>query len=95
MPDWIGKTLAYLVPAIEKLQGKPPGEGVAALIIAPTRDLALQVRTAIRQTVMPTEVLPQIEAQARRLLGGSEYSVRRAVGGTEYAYISCMVPNTD
>ena len=37
-----GKTLAFLVPIIEKLLAKP-GKGVEALVLAPTRELAMQI----------------------------------------------------
>jgi len=39
-----GKTLAFLIPVIEKLltQQKP---GIAALVLVPTRELAMQVAT--------------------------------------------------
>ncbi|CAH9075674.1 unnamed protein product [Cuscuta epithymum] len=37
-----GKTAAFLVPMIEKLQQHVPQAGIRALILSPTRDLALQ-----------------------------------------------------
>jgi len=37
-----GKTLAFLVPTIEKLAGKQAA-GIAALVLVPTRELAIQV----------------------------------------------------
>lgn len=37
-----GKTAAFLVPMIERLQQHVPQSGVRALILSPTRDLALQ-----------------------------------------------------
>lgn len=37
-----GKTAAFLVPMLEKLQQHVPQAGVRALILSPTRDLALQ-----------------------------------------------------
>src|ERR1043166_431032 len=37
-----GKTLAFLIPVMEKLL-KNPGPGLAALVLVPTRELAMQV----------------------------------------------------
>lgn len=43
-----GKTLAFLIPAVELLHRARfmPRNGTGALVIAPTRELALQVRAA-------------------------------------------------
>ncbi|MBB6145435.1 ATP-dependent RNA helicase RhlE [Silvibacterium bohemicum] len=41
-----GKTLSFLIPLIEKMQ---PGKGPAALVLLPTRELALQVVEAYKQ----------------------------------------------
>src|SRR5215831_1120350 len=41
-----GKTLAFLLPVIQSLtkpEGRPPASGIRALILAPTRELALQI----------------------------------------------------
>src|ERR1700735_304522 len=37
-----GKTLAFLIPVMEKLL-KQPSAGIAALVLVPTRELAMQV----------------------------------------------------
>lgn len=37
-----GKTAAFLLPMLERLQQHVPQGGVRALILSPTRDLALQ-----------------------------------------------------
>jgi len=37
-----GKTAAFLIPMFEKLKGHDPGSGPRALILSPTRELALQ-----------------------------------------------------
>ena len=42
-----GKTLSFLIPIAELLQ-KDEGKGAAALILLPTRELAMQVETAFR-----------------------------------------------
>jgi ATP-dependent RNA helicase DeaD len=56
-PTGSGKTLAFLIPMIERV--KPNGAGPRALIVTPTRELALQVekvlaslRTHLRSTVL-------------------------------------------
>ncbi|KAI5833827.1 DEAD-domain-containing protein [Schizophyllum commune Tattone D] len=66
-----GKTLAYLVPAIEKLQCKSPGEGVAALVIAPTRDLALQIEA------QACRLLEGSGYSVRRAVGGTDIKEER------------------
>jgi ATP-dependent RNA helicase DDX10/DBP4 len=40
-----GKTLAYLVPVVEKLYREKftPDDGLGALVILPTREMAIQV----------------------------------------------------
>lgn len=43
-----GKTLAYILPAITHIQAQPPlrsGDGPIAVVLAPTRELALQIQT--------------------------------------------------
>ncbi len=37
-----GKTAAFLIPMFEKLKGHDPNSGPRALILSPTRELALQ-----------------------------------------------------
>lgn len=41
-PTGSGKTAAFLVPMLQKLRQHVPGAGVRALILSPTRDLAMQ-----------------------------------------------------
>lgn len=52
-----GKTLAFLLPILERLT-KHPGRGIEALVLLPTRELALQVLDALqtigRGTGIPT-----------------------------------------
>jgi len=38
-----GKTIAFLLPAIERLLKAPAQRGISILVLAPTRELALQV----------------------------------------------------
>jgi ATP-dependent RNA helicase RhlE len=40
-----GKTLAFLIPIIERLLQPAAGTGIAALVLVPTRELAMQVAT--------------------------------------------------
>ena len=44
-----GKTAAFLVPMFEKLQRHLPGSGPRALIISPSRDLALQTARFVKE----------------------------------------------
>ena len=39
-----GKTAAFLIPILETLESRKPSEGPQALVLAPTRELAVQVR---------------------------------------------------
>ena len=58
-----GKTLAYLVPMFRHIMDQPPlaeGEGPIALIMAPARELAIQVRACPGRGV--------VRAVLRRLL---------------------------
>ncbi len=68
-----GKTLSFLIPIIEKLQAEKT-RGAAALILLPTRELAMQVEKAFRQLTSNISVAlvvggvsegPQIEALRR------------------------------
>lgn len=45
-PTGSGKTLAFLVPLVERL--KPGGPGPRALIVTPTRELAIQINSVFR-----------------------------------------------
>ena len=47
-----GKTAAFLLPIIQKLNERKSLPGVRALIIAPTRELALQTENAYRQLAL-------------------------------------------
>jgi len=43
-----GKTLSFLIPIIERLEKSPAQNGATALILLPTRELAMQVEVAFR-----------------------------------------------
>ncbi len=45
-PTGTGKTLAFLLPVLELL--KPQKEGIQALILVPSRELAIQIETVLR-----------------------------------------------
>src|SRR5690606_31847617 len=48
-PTGSGKTAAYALPILDALAARPPGPSlVAALILAPTRELAMQIGEAVR-----------------------------------------------
>lgn len=44
-----GKTIAFLVPLIERAAARGTGKGVSGLIISPTRELAQQIATETEQ----------------------------------------------
>src|SRR3954452_15606025 len=44
-----GKTLAFAIPLIEALAVAPRGKAIRALILTPTRELAIQIDQAFRQ----------------------------------------------
>jgi ATP-dependent RNA helicase DDX54/DBP10 len=44
-----GKTAAFIIPMLEKLKGHDPNSGPRALILSPTRELALQTLTFTKQ----------------------------------------------
>jgi superfamily II DNA/RNA helicase len=54
-PTGTGKTLAYLLPILSKLDAQ--SKSVQALILAPTRELAMQITKVANQLVEGTEIL--------------------------------------
>ncbi len=44
-----GKTLAFVLPVLELLSAKPAGKGVRAVILTPTRELAIQIHETFNQ----------------------------------------------
>jgi ATP-dependent RNA helicase RhlE len=50
-----GKTLAFVLPILERL-GQQPGRGVQALILSPTRELALQIDETFRKIAAGTGI---------------------------------------
>lgn len=44
-----GKTACFLIPLFEKLRGRKPNSGARALILSPTRELAVQTFQFIRE----------------------------------------------
>lgn len=69
-----GKTLAFLIPSIQRLiHGKPPARGqISILIISPTRELAQQISKEAEG------VLNKLAGK----VGGRKYGVLTVVGGT-------------
>ncbi|UCS94929.1 DEAD/DEAH box helicase [Echinicola marina] len=65
-PTGSGKTLAYLLSMLPKLQEK---EGVQALILAPTRELVLQIESVLKQMKLPLKV--------NACYGGHLFSIER------------------
>ena len=61
-----GKTLSFLIPIMEMLE-KTPGRGAQALILLPTRELAMQVEAAFR--ALRSSNGPTVGRRSRRLVG--------------------------
>jgi ATP-dependent RNA helicase RhlE len=51
-----GKTLAFLLPLLERLTNSPQRPGVNALILTPTRELAIQISQAFSQLAAGTAI---------------------------------------
>jgi len=67
-----GKTLSFLIPIIEMLQKTPDRNAAQALILLPTRELAMQVEVAfkaIRTSPLQTAALVVGGMQERPQLG--------------------------
>lgn len=54
-PTGSGKTLAFLLPLVQSL--KPEVEGVQAVVLAPSRELALQIETVFKAMGTPFRVM--------------------------------------
>ncbi|HEV7587669.1 MAG TPA: DEAD/DEAH box helicase, partial [Longimicrobium sp.] len=52
-PTGTGKTAAFMLPTLHRLRGK---EGLRALIVCPTRELAIQVAESARDYARNTEL---------------------------------------
>src|SRR5215831_6597888 len=42
-----GKTLAFVLPILERLQAQSSEKGIRALVLTPTRELALQIQEVV------------------------------------------------
>jgi ATP-independent RNA helicase DbpA len=65
-PTGSGKTLAYLASILSKLEEKP---GVQVLILAPTRELVLQIENVLKLMKLPCKV--------NACYGGHQFSIER------------------
>lgn len=65
-PTGSGKTLAYLLSILPKIESK---SGVQALILAPTRELVLQIETVLKQMKLTIKV--------NSSYGGHQFSIER------------------
>lgn len=52
-----GKTAAYIIPIIQELLTRPESSGKKALILVPTRELAVQVETEAKKLLVGTKLL--------------------------------------
>lgn len=88
-----GKTLAYGLPILSHILNNPPDSSIetasrlSALILAPTRELALQVRVALSEVAMRTNALLPDDQQdpnknaPRKRVRGQHISVVALTGG--------------
>ncbi|KAL6751022.1 DEAD-domain-containing protein [Haematococcus lacustris] len=51
-----GKTAAFVIPMVEKLQSHSPKAGARAVLLSPTRELALQTHKAVRDLARYTDL---------------------------------------
>lgn len=65
-PTGSGKTVAFILSMLHKIQNK---EGVQVLILAPTRELVLQIETVLKQMKLPFKI--------NACYGGHPFSVER------------------
>ena len=70
-----GKTAAFLIPMFEKLKGHDPNSGPRALILSPTRELALQtlkftreVRDTPSPSSLPNACMPSSSSSGNYLI---------------------------
>ena len=78
-PTGTGKTAAFMLPTLQRLRGK---EGLRALVLCPTRELAIQVADNARQYARGTELFvglvyggTRVDADLRDLRAGVEILV--------------------
>ena len=65
-PTGSGKTLAYLLSILSNIDNKP---GVQALLLAPTRELVLQIENVLKRMKLPWKV--------NACYGGHKFSIER------------------
>src|ERR1700685_4163801 len=51
-----GKTLAFLIPLLESLVNKRAARGIQAVVLSPTRELAIQISEAFTQLAAGTGI---------------------------------------
>jgi len=72
-PTGTGKTAAFVLPALQRLtQPARPGRGPRVLVLTPTRELALQVTTAVEKY---SKFMPRVRTGT--VLGGMPYPRQR------------------
>jgi ATP-dependent RNA helicase DDX54/DBP10 len=62
-----GKTAAFVIPMIDKLEKHSNIVGVRALIVSPTRELAIQTSLVVRQLAKYTDLTHSL------LIGGHQF----------------------
>jgi ATP-dependent RNA helicase RhlE len=92
-----GKTAAFLLPILQRLHGGTAGGKLRALILSPTRELALQIDEQalalgyhVGLTAVPVVGGVEMRAQERGLRGGAEIVVAtpgRLLDHMRYGYV--------
>jgi ATP-dependent RNA helicase RhlE len=74
-----GKTLAFLLPMLESMLTKPAGKGIQAVVLSPTRELAIQTNDALGQLARGTGLRSAVvvggineATQLRTIRGGAQ-----------------------
>lgn len=62
-----GKTYSFLIPIVSMLRSKSAEVGIRSLILVPTRELALQTATVVKQLIRFSDL------QYSLVIGGHDY----------------------
>jgi len=68
-----GKTLGFLIPTVERLRAEGPAPGIRSLVIAPTRELALQIMAEAQKLLTFDSTLT-----CHSVIGGRNISTERS-----------------
>jgi ATP-dependent RNA helicase RhlE len=88
-----GKTLAFVLPVLQLLSAEPAGRGIRALILSPTRELALQIHETFLKMAPGTGIRAAVavgglteSTQLKAIRGGAQVVI--ATPGRLYDFLS-------